>query len=90
MATTSPDVVQVSMNLLDTERTPLHVAYEAVRSLAAERRVEVAASEVVGLVPQSVLVATFRHCVKASGFDKGQVLELRLLDALGATGQPPG
>ena len=89
MATTSPDVVQVSMNLLDTERTPLHVAYEAVRSLAAERRVEVAASEVVGLVPQSVLVATFQHCVEASGFDKGQVLELRLLDALGATGQPP-
>ena len=86
MATADPKVVQVSMNLLDTEQTPLHVVYDAVRSRAAERGVEVAASEVVGLVPQSVVAAAFEHCMRARGFQRGQVLEARLLDALAAGG----
>ncbi len=88
MATSDPEVVQVSMNLLDTRQTPLHAAYEAVLSLAAGRGVGVAGSEVVGLLPQEVLAATFEHAVQATGFTARQVLEYRLLDTLAASGEP--
>jgi glutamate formiminotransferase len=89
MATHEPSVVQVSMNLLDTAVTPLHTAYEAVRSLAAEQGVEVSASEVVGLLPLSVLVALAQHAVRAVAFQKDQVLEAQLLEALAASHEPP-
>ena len=81
MATADPGLVQVSMNLLDTDQTPLHVVYEAVRGQAEERRVEIAGSEIVGLAPLRVLEAAARYYVKASGLAASQVLEARLLDA---------
>ncbi len=85
MATADPGLVQVSMNLLDTDQTPLHVVYEAVRGQAAERGVEIAGSEIVGLAPLRVLVAAARYYVKASGLAASQVLEARLLDAWRST-----
>lgn len=42
---------QVSMNVLDVERTPLWAAWEAVRAEAAEDGVELAESELIGLAP---------------------------------------
>ncbi|HYU19830.1 MAG TPA: glutamate formimidoyltransferase [Chloroflexota bacterium] len=85
MATADPGLVQVSMNLLDTDQTPLHVVYEAVRGQAEERRVEIAGSEIVGLAPLRVLEAAARYYVKASGLAASQVLEARLLDAWRST-----
>ena len=53
---------QVSMNLVDTERTPLHRAYEAVRTEAQAHGVTPTWSEIVGLVPERVLLdAGIRH-----------------------------
>ncbi len=46
---------QLSMNLVDISRTPVHVAYERVREEAAARGVEVTWSEVVGLMPESAI-----------------------------------
>ena len=65
MATDDPNVVQVSMNLLDTATTPLHVVFEAVQAQAAAEGVGVAESEIVGLLPLDVLVSTTRVHVKA-------------------------
>jgi glutamate formiminotransferase len=48
---------QVSMNVLDFARTPLWVAWEAVRAEAAEDRVEIAESELIGLAPLSAFQA---------------------------------
>ncbi len=48
---------QVSMNLLDTERTPLWAAWEAVRAEAAEDGVEPAESELIGLAPLAAFMA---------------------------------
>jgi glutamate formiminotransferase / 5-formyltetrahydrofolate cyclo-ligase len=91
MATEDADVVQVSMNLLDTEITPLHAAFEAVRARAEARGVAIARSEVVGLLPLRVVTATARHYVKMEGFEASRVVEAGLLDALVAAGQaPPG
>jgi glutamate formiminotransferase len=45
----------VSMNLLDFRVTGLAAAFDAVAGLAGEAGVDVAGSEIVGLVPQAAL-----------------------------------
>ena len=89
MATADPNVVQVSMNLLDTALTPLHLVYEAVESRAAEHGVDVASSELVGLMPLDVLVATTGHFARLLDFGRSRVVEARLLEALSAERRPP-
>lgn len=71
-------MVQVAMNLTDHIITPIHVAFEAVRSRAAEQGVEVAGSEVIGLVPQAALVQVAVQSVALKQFDVTQVLETRV------------
>ena len=71
-------LVQVAMNLTDYVITPIHVAFEAVRSRAAEQGVEVAGSEVIGLVPQAALVQVAVQSVALERFDATQVLETRV------------
>src|SRR5207248_7234921 len=51
----SRGVVQVSMNLIDYERTGIARAFAAVREAAARRDVEVLSTEIVGLVPRAAL-----------------------------------
>jgi glutamate formiminotransferase / 5-formyltetrahydrofolate cyclo-ligase len=90
MATDDPNVVQVSMNLLDTATTPLHVVYDTVRGLAAESGVAVVESEIVGLLPLGAVVATAQAHVKARELESSQIVEARLLQALSSADPPPG
>jgi len=90
MSTEDPHVVQVSMNLLDTAVTPLHVAYETVQAQASAEGVEVVESEIVGLLPLDAIVATTRVHVKARQLEAGQIVEARLLQALSTAEPPPG
>ena len=76
--TERPDVVQVSMNLVDFERTPLHEAFEAVRREAARHGVEVRDSEVVGLVPAAALLPAAARALRIDGFSMHRVLDHRL------------
>jgi len=48
---------QVSMNLLDIDATPVHVAFGAVEAAAVAAGAGVARSEIVGLVPERALHA---------------------------------
>jgi glutamate formiminotransferase len=73
-------IVQVSMNLLDYTRTPIHRAFELVRLEAEHRGVLIAGSEVVGLVPVDALLDTARFYLHLGGFRREQTLELRLLE----------
>ena len=66
------------MNLTDYIITPIHVAFEAVRTRAAKQGVAVAGSEVIGLVPQAALVQAAAHSLALEQFDPTQVLETRL------------
>jgi glutamate formiminotransferase len=90
MATDNPNVVQVSMNLLDTATTPLHVVFEAVQTQAAAENVAVVDSEIVGLLPLDVVVATTRAHVKARQLETSQIVEARLLEALSGAEPPSG
>jgi len=67
--------IQVSMNIIDTERTPLHEAVAAVAREARARGVEPGAGELVGLVPASVLAAAKEAGVDVDGVDETRVLE---------------
>lgn len=82
-------LVQVSMNLTDYEQTPLHVAFEAVRHEAAERHVQIAGSEVIGLIPQRALLRTAESLLKLEGFDSRQILETRLDKAMADKASAP-
>ncbi len=65
---------QVSMNLVDTEQTPMHVAYDAVAREAQSRGVQTTWSEIVGLVPERVLFEAAAHHVKLRVFTPQMVL----------------
>ena len=69
---------QVSMNLVDTERTPMHRAFEMVRMEAEAWGVTPTWSEIVGLVPERVLIdAGIRH-VRLDRFSAEQLLEAQV------------
>jgi glutamate formiminotransferase len=77
-------LVQVSMNLTDHEATPIHLALERVRAEARARGVDVAETEIYGMVPAGAMLDAAAHYLQAAGFTHDQVLELRMLD--GGTG----
>src|SRR5436190_20080677 len=52
---------QVSINLTDLDVTPLHAAFDTCDERARERGLRVTGSEIVGLVPLSVLLDAGRH-----------------------------
>jgi glutamate formiminotransferase / 5-formyltetrahydrofolate cyclo-ligase len=74
----APEVVQVSMNLINYEATPMYVAYDAVKREAERHGVEVRGSEVIGLVPQAALRPGDEQYLKLEGFMSTQVLERQL------------
>ena len=71
---------QVSMNLLDYTRTPIHVAYEQVRLEASRHGVDILESEVVGLVPLDAIAESARFYLRLRGFNREQILEAKLME----------
>lgn len=62
---------QVSINLTDLDVTPLHVVFDTCDERARERGLRVTGSEIVGLVPLSVLLDAGRHYLKRMGRPTG-------------------
>lgn len=71
---------QVSMNLVDTEKTPLHRVFEIVKNEAAAYGVSPTWSEIVGLVPERVLLEAGARHVQLRGFSKAMLLEEKVRD----------
>jgi glutamate formiminotransferase len=71
-------LVQVSMNLTDFTRTPIHVVFDLVQREAEHHGVRVLESEIVGLVPAAALTPSAPDHLKLSGFSPDQILENRL------------
>ena len=76
--------VQVSMNVIDVDRAPLHEVVERVRREAGARGVEVVRGELVGLVPERVVEAARAAGVELPGVDASHVLERVLRSRLAA------
>ncbi len=73
---------QVSMNLVDTEKTPLHQAYDMVKMEAEARGVTPTWSELVGLVPERVLFDAAARHIRLRNFSPDMVLERRVRSAI--------
>jgi glutamate formiminotransferase len=72
--------VQVSINMTNYEKTPLHRVFEVVRSEAERHGVPVVGSEIVGLVPAPALFGAASHYLRLEADPGPQVLENKLLD----------
>jgi len=72
--------VQVSMDILHYEKTPIHRVLETVRSEAACYGVAVAGCELVGLAPMEAFEEVIRHYLQLHDFAVEQVIESRLLE----------
>ena len=66
---------QVSMNLVDYTRTPLHVVMEQVTALARQYGTDVDRSELIGLIPQDAMLQAAAHYLKLPNFDRLRVIE---------------
>ena len=74
----SRGVVQVSMNLVDYEKTGMAVAFAAVRDAAARRQVEVLSAEIVGLIPRAALDRSAAYFPYLENFRETLVIETLL------------
>ena len=73
-------LVQVSMNVTDWEASRLHEIVGRIVAEAEARGIEVAGSELVGLMPAGPAVEAAGRLLRIDGFDPSHVLELRLLE----------
>ncbi|MCU1430587.1 MAG: glutamate formiminotransferase [Actinomycetia bacterium] len=73
---------QVSMNLIDLDRTGVEHACRRVRVLARQEKTDVAAVELVGLIPRRELDRCSDEFLAWSGLDAGAAIENR-------AGRPP-
>lgn len=69
---------QVSMNLVNTDGTPIHRVLALIDDEARRWGTHVTGCEVVGLVPQAALLDAAEHHLKLDRFRRDQVLEIRM------------
>ena len=82
VALSSRGMVQVAMNLTDYLVTPILTAFQIVKAEATKRGIEVAGSELVGLVPQAALGHAAAASLQLDRFDPSQILETRIAKAM--------
>lgn len=73
---------QVSVNLVDTEKTPLHRVFDMVKMEAEAHGVSPTWSEIVGLVPERALFAAAARHVQLRDFSTELVLEHKVREAI--------
>lgn len=60
-------VAQVSTNLTDINQTPVHIAFEAIRTAARARGMRVTGSELVGMIPKRCLLEAGQYYLDLQG-----------------------
>ena len=65
--------VQISMNLVDYRKSPLHRVFETIKSEAAAKGVGIAGTELVGPLPLAALQQVLEFYLRVEGFSMGQV-----------------
>ena len=75
-------IAQVSMNITNTNLTPLHVAFDEVCDKAAKRGVRVTGAEIVGLVPKKTLIDTANYYLakqhRSLGIDEKEKVKIAI------------
>jgi glutamate formiminotransferase/formiminotetrahydrofolate cyclodeaminase len=73
------------MNLLDIDETPPIAVFEMVKAEAASRGVEIAKSEIVGLIPERALIGAAAEVLKLSDPAEDHLLESKVRASMGPT-----
>jgi glutamate formiminotransferase len=71
-------IAQVSINLTNYQKTPIHRVFDMVTREAARNGVTVLESEIIGLVPAAALVGAAEHYLQLERFGAAQILENKL------------
>jgi glutamate formiminotransferase len=74
----SKGLTQVTVNVVDHKRTSLRILFDEVKNWAKEYKVEIAGSELVGLMPQDAVFDGMETYLDLPGFSKNQILENHL------------
>jgi glutamate formiminotransferase len=74
-------LTQVSMNLVNYQKTPIYRVFELIRAEARRYGVHIVDSEIVGLVTSEALIDTAQYYLQLAGFSASQVLENKLEEA---------
>ncbi len=72
---------QVSINLVDFERTPLYVVFDQVKRLCDAQNIEVAGSELIGMIPAAALESSRGHDLQWENLRPELILENRLRES---------
>ena len=72
------NLAQVSINLTNFQKTPMHRVFDMVAREAARYGVTVLESEIVGLVPSAALIGAAEHYLQLERFTAAQILENKL------------
>ena len=72
------NIVQVSMNLTNYQKTPIFRVFELVKREAERYGVSILESEIVGLVPSAALVSAAEFYLQLERFGPDQILENKL------------
>jgi glutamate formiminotransferase / 5-formyltetrahydrofolate cyclo-ligase len=75
---TDRGIVQVSMNLVNYEKTAIYRAHELIKIEAQRYGVPVIGSEIVGLVPMKSLIDCAEYYLQIENFSLDQILEHRI------------
>ncbi|MCS5533410.1 MAG: glutamate formimidoyltransferase [Candidatus Poseidoniaceae archaeon] len=84
----SHGISQVSMNLRDVTACPMHIAFEACKSIAADHQTNVPGSELVGLVPLSAMLDSGRWYASEGVVDERELV-LAAIEGLGLSQLAP-
>lgn len=72
------NIAQVSMNLVNYEKTAIYRAFEMVKMEARRYGIPVLGSEVIGLVPMAALIQSAEYYLQIENFSMNQILEKRI------------
>jgi len=71
---------QVSINLVDYEKTNIDKVYFEIEKLAKKKKISIKNSEIYGMIPLNSLVKMVKDQLKADGFKVDQVLETKIFE----------
>jgi len=74
------NIVQVTMNMVDYDKTPLFRVFDTIEREANRYGVNVIGSEIIGLVPMMALINCADYYLKLEGFNETQILEKRIFE----------
>lgn len=69
---------QVSMNLTNYEKTPIHLVQELVRREAARYGLTITKAELVGMIPEKAFLEAAQWYLQVDDLQDDQILEIRL------------